>query len=141
MGILQARILEWVPCTSPGHLPNPEIELGSPALQVDSLAAELPGKHSFSLNIGIYSYTFHPEQFFICIPLIFILVFSFISNYFMISLLIFSLTHLLFKRVLFNCYVFVSFLHFPPLVILLHVVREHSLYHLYFLKLKICFMV
>ena len=38
-GILQARILEWVP--------NPEIELMSlvsPALQADSLASELPEK-------------------------------------------------------------------------------------------------
>ena len=29
---------------SPGDLPDPGIELGSPALQVDSLPAELPGK-------------------------------------------------------------------------------------------------
>ena len=36
-GILQARILEW-------DLPNPGIELGSPALQADSLPAEPPGK-------------------------------------------------------------------------------------------------
>ena len=39
-GIFQARILEWV-ATPP---PDPGIELGSPALQVDSLPAELPGK-------------------------------------------------------------------------------------------------
>ena len=25
-GILQARILEWLPCTPPGALPNPEME-------------------------------------------------------------------------------------------------------------------
>ena len=34
-GILQARILEWVPCPSPGDLPKPGIEpesLTSPAL-------------------------------------------------------------------------------------------------------------
>ena len=34
-GILQARILEWLPCSPPGDLPNPEIEpasLMSPAL-------------------------------------------------------------------------------------------------------------
>ena len=29
---------------SPGDFPNPEIELGSPALRVDSFPAELPGK-------------------------------------------------------------------------------------------------
>ena len=32
------------PIPSPGELPNPGIELGSPALQADSLAAELLGK-------------------------------------------------------------------------------------------------
>ena len=40
-GILQARTLEFVPCLSPGDLPNPGIKLvspASPALQVDSLA-------------------------------------------------------------------------------------------------------
>ena len=31
MGILQARILEWLPCPPPGHLPNPGIEPMSPA--------------------------------------------------------------------------------------------------------------
>ena len=31
-------------CPPPGDLPNPGIELGSPALQADSLPAELPGK-------------------------------------------------------------------------------------------------
>ena len=36
-GILQARILEWVPCPPPGDLPDPEIESRSPALQADSL--------------------------------------------------------------------------------------------------------
>ena len=34
-GILQARILEWVSFSSPGHLPNPGIESRSPALQAD----------------------------------------------------------------------------------------------------------
>ena len=43
-GILQARILEWVAISSPGDLPNPGIEPGSPTLQADSLPAEPPGK-------------------------------------------------------------------------------------------------
>ena len=34
------------PNPSSGDLPNPGIEPGSPALQVDSLAAKLPGKQS-----------------------------------------------------------------------------------------------
>ena len=33
-----------MPCPSPGDLPNPGIKLGSPALQVDSLSVEPPGK-------------------------------------------------------------------------------------------------
>ena len=40
-GILQARILEF---PSPVDLPDSGVELGSPAFQVDSLPAELPGK-------------------------------------------------------------------------------------------------
>ena len=40
------RILEWVAMPSPGELPDPGIESGSPALQVDSLPAELSGKLS-----------------------------------------------------------------------------------------------
>ena len=38
------RILEWVAMPSPGDLPDPGIEHGSPALQADSLPAELPEK-------------------------------------------------------------------------------------------------
>ena len=44
MGILQARILEWVACPLPGDLPDPGIELRSPVLQVDSLPSEPQGK-------------------------------------------------------------------------------------------------
>ena len=43
-GILQARILEWLPFPSPGDLPNPGIKPRSPALQADSLPFESPGK-------------------------------------------------------------------------------------------------
>ena len=44
VGILQARVLEWVAFLSPGDLPNPGIEPRSPASQVDSLPAEPQGK-------------------------------------------------------------------------------------------------
>ena len=37
---------------SPGDLPNPGIELGSPALQVDFSPAELPGKPSYREKNG-----------------------------------------------------------------------------------------
>ena len=44
MGILQARILEWVAMPfSRGDLPNPGVKLQSPALQTDYLASEPPG--------------------------------------------------------------------------------------------------
>ena len=33
--IIQARVLEWVAFHSPGNLPNPGMEPGSPVLQVD----------------------------------------------------------------------------------------------------------
>ena len=42
---LQARILEWVAMLSPWDFPNP----GPPALQVDSLPAELHKKPTISL--------------------------------------------------------------------------------------------
>ena len=68
MGILQARILDWVampssrensprglmPCPPSGLTANPRIKLGSSALQADSLPAELPGKpdeHVYPLYI------------------------------------------------------------------------------------------
>ena len=44
MVILQATTLEGLPCPAPGDLFNPEIKPRSPALQVDSLSSEPPGK-------------------------------------------------------------------------------------------------
>ena len=41
--ILQARVLEWVPFPSPGDLPDPGIEPGSPAFQADALTSAPPG--------------------------------------------------------------------------------------------------
>ena len=44
-----------LPCPSPGDLPDPGIVPGSPALQADSLPAELPGKPMQSMgkyNVG-----------------------------------------------------------------------------------------
>ena len=38
------RILAWVPCSPPGHLPHSGIKPRSPALQADSLLSEPPGK-------------------------------------------------------------------------------------------------
>ena len=46
-GISQAGILELLPFPSPGDLPNPDIETGSPVSQADSLPPEQPGRPSF----------------------------------------------------------------------------------------------
>ena len=45
------RILEWVACPFSRGSPDPGIELGSPALQADSLPAELPG----TPGTGVYA--------------------------------------------------------------------------------------
>ena len=48
--IFQASILEWIAISSPGDLHDPGIESGYPALQVDSLLSEPPGKPLFILQ-------------------------------------------------------------------------------------------
>ena len=47
MGILQARILEWVAISFSGDLPDPGIEPSSPALQADSLSSEPKDKPKY----------------------------------------------------------------------------------------------
>ena len=59
-GILQARILEWVAISSPGDLPNPGIEPGSPALQADSLPTKLQGK-ILTILVTYCFITNHPQ--------------------------------------------------------------------------------
>ena len=59
-GTLQARILEWVAIPFSGDLPDPGIELRSPALQADSSPYEPLGKPIHMLRISyiyIYVYT------------------------------------------------------------------------------------
>ena len=43
MGFPWQEYWSGLPCTPPGDLPNPGIELGSPALQADTLLSEPPG--------------------------------------------------------------------------------------------------
>ena len=43
-GFSRQEYWSGLPCSSPGHLPNPGIEPRSPALQADSLPFELPRK-------------------------------------------------------------------------------------------------
>ena len=60
MGILEAWIMECLPCPPPGDLPSRGIELKSPTLQADSFLTEPPGKpkdagvNSLSLLQGIF---------------------------------------------------------------------------------------
>ena len=44
MGFSRQEYWNGLPCPPPGHLPDPEVELGPPILQADSLPTELPGK-------------------------------------------------------------------------------------------------
>ena len=53
-GISQAGILEWVAIPSPGDLPDPGMELGSPALQADSLSSEAPGNLVFNFSVTLW---------------------------------------------------------------------------------------
>ena len=55
MGFSRQECWTGLPFPSPGDLPNPGIEPGSPALQADALLSELPGKPNFgrcSVNTG-----------------------------------------------------------------------------------------
>ena len=54
MGILQAKILEWVASPPPGDLPNPGIKPRSPAVQADSSLSEPPGKPDDVLRFVFY---------------------------------------------------------------------------------------
>ena len=49
MGFSRQESWSGLPFPSPGDLPNPGIEPGSPALQTDSLPTELQGKPPLAL--------------------------------------------------------------------------------------------
>ena len=55
-GISRARILEWLPFPSPGDLPDPQIELMSPALTGRFFTTEPPGKPCLSLPSWRFTY-------------------------------------------------------------------------------------
>ena len=44
LGFSKQEYWSWLPFPSPGDLPNPGIEPGSPILQADALPSEPPGK-------------------------------------------------------------------------------------------------
>ena len=52
MGFSRQEYWSGLPFPSPGELPNPGIEPRSPALQVDSLLSEPPGKPPVSGGEG-----------------------------------------------------------------------------------------
>ena len=71
MGILKARILEWVAMPSSGGgggLPNPGIEPRSPILQVDSLRTEPPGKPKNLSLVNLFFFFFLNNIVFLYIP-------------------------------------------------------------------------
>ena len=49
MGFPRQEYWSGLPFPSPGDLPDPRMETGSPALQADSLPLEPPGRGSFPL--------------------------------------------------------------------------------------------
>ena len=42
MGFSRQEYWSWLPCPSPGDLPDPGIKAGSPALEADPLPSESP---------------------------------------------------------------------------------------------------
>ena len=52
-GILQEEYWSGLPFLSPGDLPDPGIEPGSPALQADTLTSEPPGKPTPLIQIHL----------------------------------------------------------------------------------------
>ena len=62
-GFSRQEYWSGLPFPSPGDLPDPGIELGSPALQADSLLSESQGLFVLSICLQII-----PEKFFICYP-------------------------------------------------------------------------
>ena len=54
MGFSRQRYWSGLPFPSPGDLPDPGIESGSPALQADSLPSELPGKPQDHMSLSMY---------------------------------------------------------------------------------------
>ena len=54
MGFSRQEYWSGLPFPSPGDLPDPGIEHGSPALQADTLPSELPGKPDLPLKTNKY---------------------------------------------------------------------------------------
>ena len=59
MGFSRQKCWSGLPFPSPGDLPNPGIEPGSPALQADALPSEPPGKIPMTMLLYINFMTFY----------------------------------------------------------------------------------
>ena len=53
MGFSRQDYWSGLPFPSPGDLPNPEIKCWSPALQVDCVSTELPGKPEVDICVSL----------------------------------------------------------------------------------------
>ena len=65
-GILQARILEWLPCSPPGNLPDPGTEPGPLCLlrwQADSLPLAPPRKPTLCVQLSSVQSLSHVQLF------------------------------------------------------------------------------
>ena len=58
LGFSRQECWSGLPFPSPGDLPNPGIELGSPALQADALSSQPPGKPGVLLFVSYYGFIF-----------------------------------------------------------------------------------
>ena len=75
MGVSRQTYWSGLPCSPPREVPNPGIEAGSPALQVDSLPSEPLGKPKKKIGRSI---TIYVADFKHCLPWVFLLkIFAF----------------------------------------------------------------
>ena len=62
VGFSRQEYWSGLPFPSPGDLPDPRIELRSPASQADSLPSELQGSHNVLYNLHIYLLIDFPKE-------------------------------------------------------------------------------
>ena len=151
MGFSRQEYWSGLPFPFPGDLPDPGIEPRSPALQVDALTSEPPGKPNYTsikkreildvfklslpslhftllkhllCNIGIIRHEFNwSVAFYVSheISYVIYISFPFVLKYFPVSIMISSLTCCLFKRMLCNFHIFVDFPVFLLLLIFIFI--------------------